>query len=53
MRGGGTNAASRAIRSSGSRTMFVCIVDVAVRDEQAVLQRLALDRQASLAPDTS
>jgi uncharacterized FAD-dependent dehydrogenase len=40
-------------RKKNSSIVFVCIVDVAVRDEQAVLQRLAHDRQVSLAPDTS
>ncbi len=36
-------------RHSGIR--FICIVDVSVRDEAAVLQRSARDRQVSVAPD--
>ncbi|HEX6398031.1 MAG TPA: FAD-dependent oxidoreductase, partial [Steroidobacteraceae bacterium] len=32
---------------------FVCIVDVSVRDEDAVLRRFARDAQVKLAPDTS
>jgi len=32
---------------------FICIVDVKVRDEAAVLKRFARDRQVGVAPDTS
>jgi hypothetical protein len=32
---------------------FICIVDATVRDEAAVLQRLANDRHVGVAPDTS
>src|SRR6185295_6599703 len=32
---------------------FVCIVDCAVRDEAALLTRLARDAQVRVAPDTS
>jgi uncharacterized FAD-dependent dehydrogenase len=38
-------------RSEGIR--FVCIVDVTVRDEAAVLRRFAHDRQVGVAPDTA
>ncbi|MGC4028817.1 MAG: NAD(P)/FAD-dependent oxidoreductase [Steroidobacteraceae bacterium] len=34
-----------------SAILFICIVDVAVRDEAAVLQRLARDPQIGAAPD--
>jgi uncharacterized FAD-dependent dehydrogenase len=40
-------------RKKNSGIVFVCIVDVAVRDEAAVLRRLARDRQVSVAPDTA
>ena len=40
-------------RKKNSGILFVCIVDVTVRDESAVLKRLAKDRQVSVAPDTS
>jgi uncharacterized FAD-dependent dehydrogenase len=40
-------------RKKSSGIVFVCIVDVAVRDEAAVLRRLARDRQVSVAPDTA
>ncbi|MBS0366212.1 MAG: hypothetical protein JSR67_10370 [Proteobacteria bacterium] len=40
-------------RRKGRVIVFVCVVDATVRDEAAVLQRLAHDRQVSLAPDTS
>ena len=38
-------------RSSG--ILFICTVDVALRDEAAVLKRLERDRQVNVAPDTS
>ncbi|MEO8315287.1 MAG: FAD-dependent oxidoreductase, partial [Pseudomonadota bacterium] len=44
---------SHDARRKGSGILFVCIVDVAVRDEAAVLKRLAHDRQVGVAPDTS
>jgi uncharacterized protein len=40
-------------RKKNSGILFICIVDVTVRDEAAVLKRLARDRQVSVAPDTS
>lgn len=40
-------------RRRNAAILFVCIVDVAVRDEAAVLQRLAADRNVRPAPDTS
>ncbi len=40
-------------RRKRSEIFFVCIVDVTVRDEAAVLERLARDPQVSVAPDTS
>jgi uncharacterized FAD-dependent dehydrogenase len=40
-------------RKKNSTIVFVCIVDVAVRDEAAVLRRLARDRQVGVAPDTA
>jgi uncharacterized FAD-dependent dehydrogenase len=40
-------------RKKNSGIVFVCIVDVTVRDEAAVLRRLARDRQVSVAPDTA
>ena len=39
-------------RKKNSGILFVCIVDVTVRDEAAVLQRFARDRQVGVAPDT-
>jgi len=36
-----------------SAIVFVCIVDVTVRDEAAVLRRCAGDRHVGIAPDTS
>ncbi len=33
--------------------LFICVVDVTLRDEAAVLKRLARDRQVGPAPDTS
>jgi uncharacterized FAD-dependent dehydrogenase len=38
-------------RKKNSGIVFVCIVDVSVRDEAALLKRLAMDRQVSVAPD--
>jgi uncharacterized protein len=40
-------------RKKNSAILFVCIVDVKVADEAAVLKRLARDRQVGVAPDTS
>jgi uncharacterized FAD-dependent dehydrogenase len=40
-------------RRKNSGILFICIVDVLVRDEAAVLQSLARDRQVGLAPDTA
>ena len=40
-------------RKKNSAIVFICIVDVAVRDEAAVLQRFARDRQVGVAPDTA
>ena len=40
-------------RKKNSKILFICIVDVTVSDEAAVLKRLAKDRQVSVAPDTS
>src|SRR5690606_19262677 len=40
-------------RRRNAAILFVCIVDIAVRDEAAVLQRLAADRNVRPAPDTS
>ncbi len=36
-----------------SAIKFICIVDVSVRDEAAVLERFARDAQINLAPDTA
>jgi uncharacterized protein len=38
-------------RSTG--ILFMCIVDITVRDEAAVLGRCAQDRQVGIAPDTA
>jgi uncharacterized protein len=38
-------------RKKNSGILFVCIVDVALRDEFAVLKRLAKDRHVGVAPD--
>ena len=38
-------------RKKNSGILFICIVDVTVRDEAAVLQRCAGDRQVGIAPD--
>jgi len=40
-------------RKKNSGIVFICTVDVTLRDEAAVLKRLARDRQVSIAPDTS
>jgi uncharacterized protein len=40
-------------RKKNSGIRFICTVDVLLRDEAAVLKRLARDRQVSVAPDTS
>jgi uncharacterized FAD-dependent dehydrogenase len=40
-------------RRKASGILFVCIVDVQVRDETAVLRRLARDQHVGIAPDTS
>jgi uncharacterized FAD-dependent dehydrogenase len=40
-------------RKKNSAIVFICIVDVTVRDEAAVLMRLAQDPQVRVAPDTS
>jgi uncharacterized FAD-dependent dehydrogenase len=39
-------------RRKNSGILFICIVDVRLRDEATVLQRLAKDRQVGVAPDT-
>jgi uncharacterized protein len=39
-------------RKKNSGILFICTVDVALRDEAAVLKRLARDRQVNVAPDT-
>jgi uncharacterized FAD-dependent dehydrogenase len=44
---------SHDARKKNSGILFICIVDVTVRDEPAVLRRLAHDRQVGPAPDTS
>ena len=40
-------------RRKNSAISFICIVDVTVRDESTVLQRLAGDRHVGIAPDMS
>jgi len=40
-------------RRKNSEIFFVCIVDVSVRDEAAILKRFAHDAQVKIAPDTS
>jgi hypothetical protein len=40
-------------RRKSSGILFICTVDVTLRDEAAVLTRLARDRHVSVAPDTS
>jgi uncharacterized protein len=40
-------------RQKNSGILFICIVDVAVRDEAALLQRWAHDRHVGIAPDTT
>jgi len=44
---------SHDARRKGSGIVFVCIVDVKLRDEAAVLRRLVRDRQVEVAPDTA
>ena len=44
---------SHDARRKNSGVLFVCIVDVTVRDEVAVLRRCARDRQVGVAPDTA
>jgi uncharacterized FAD-dependent dehydrogenase len=44
---------SHDARKKSSAIVFVCIVDVTVRDEAAVLRRCAGDRHVGVAPDTS
>jgi uncharacterized protein len=39
-------------RRRNAGILFICIVDVSVRDEAAVLQRFTRDRQVGVAPDT-
>jgi uncharacterized FAD-dependent dehydrogenase len=40
-------------RRKSSGILFVCIVDVTLRDEASVLRRFAGDRQVGMAPDTA
>jgi uncharacterized protein len=40
-------------RKKNTAILFICIVDVTLLDESAVLKRFARDRQVGLAPDTS
>ena len=40
-------------RKKNNAILFICTVDVTLRDEAAVLKRFARDRQVSVAPDTS
>ena len=40
-------------RKKNSGILFICTVDVTLKDEAAVLKRLARDRQVGVAPDTS
>jgi hypothetical protein len=44
---------SHDARKKNTGILFVCIVDVVVADEAAVLKRFARDRQIGIAPDTS
>jgi uncharacterized FAD-dependent dehydrogenase len=44
---------SHDARKKNTAILFVCIVDVTVRDEAAVLRRCAGDRHVGVAPDTS
>jgi uncharacterized protein len=44
---------SHDARKKHSGILFICIVDVTVRDEAVLLQRLARDRQVGPAPDTA
>ena len=40
-------------RKKNSGILFICTVDATLKDEAAVLKRLARDRQVGVAPDTS
>ena len=40
-------------RKKNSGIFFICIADVTVRNEAAVLKRLVRDRQVGISPDTS
>lgn len=40
-------------RKKNTAILFICIVDVTLLDEAAVLKRFTRDRQVSIAPDTS
>jgi uncharacterized FAD-dependent dehydrogenase len=40
-------------RKKNSGILFICVVDVAVRDEATVLRRCAGDRNVGIAPDTA
>ena len=40
-------------RKKHTGILFICIVDVKLADEAAVLKRLGKDRQVGTAPDTS
>ncbi len=44
---------SHDARKKNAGILFVCVVDVTVRDEAAVLRRCAQDRQVGVAPDTT
>jgi uncharacterized protein len=44
---------SHDARKKHTGILFICIVDVALADEAAVLKRFANDRQISVAPDTN
>src|SRR4029079_7870625 len=40
-------------RKKNTGILFICIVDVKVADEAALLRRFAQDRRVSVAPDTA
>jgi uncharacterized FAD-dependent dehydrogenase len=44
---------SHDARKKNSGIFFICIVDITVRDEAAVLRRCVRDRQVGVAPDTA
>jgi uncharacterized protein len=44
---------SHDARKKNTAIVFICIVDVRVADESAVIRRFERDRQISIAPDTS